>query len=84
MLPAPANAAFGCGKRSDFITALAKRYDESPIGRGVAGEVNVVELTISPAGSWTIIATYTDGQTCILAAGKDWKFSMPKPKENKT
>lgn len=32
----------------------------------------VIELMLSPSGSWSVIRTDARGLTCILATGKDW------------
>jgi len=71
---APALAAGSqCAAHSDMIALLAKRYKEVPTAVGLVNENRVVQVFVSQAGTWTIIATKPDGDTCIIAAGKDWE-----------
>lgn len=79
-----AHAMGVCGPRADFIKALADKYQESGKAIGIAGQVNLVELFASTAGTWTIIVTSPEGRTCIIAAGTSWEDLPIKPKETDT
>ena len=72
----PAQAAM-CGKRVDFIKALNDKYQESGKALGIAGQVNLVEIFASKAGTWTILVTTPEGRTCIIAAGSSWEDLPP-------
>jgi hypothetical protein len=73
----PAQAAAMCGKRGDFIKALADKYQESGKALGITGQVNLVEIFASKAGTWTILVTTPEGKTCIIAAGNSWEDLPP-------
>ena len=73
----PAQAAGMCGKRVDFIKALNDKYKESGKALGIAGQVNLVEVYTSKAGTWTILVTTPEGKSCIIAAGSSWEDLPP-------
>lgn len=76
-LAGPAIAQGPCGKRVEIIKALAKKYKEAPKFIAIAGQTNLVEIFISKAGTWTILMTTPQGQTCIVAAGDSWEQLPP-------
>ena len=65
-----------CAAHDDVTTRLGESYQEKQQAFGLIGEKAIVELFVSAKGSWTIIVTGTDGNTCILAAGEGWE-SIP-------
>ena len=73
----PAQSAGMCGKRVDFIKALNDKYQESGKALGIAGQVNLVEIFASKAGTWTILVTTPEGKSCIIAAGSSWEELPP-------
>ena len=73
----PAQAAGLCGKRVDFIKALTDKYAETGKALGIAGQVNLVEVFASKAGTWTILVTTPEGKSCIIAAGNSWEDLPP-------
>ena len=50
---------------------------ESGKAIGIAGQVNLVEVFASKAGTWTILFTTPQGKTCIIAAGSSWEDLPP-------
>lgn len=72
MAPALA-AAPKCAPHKEMVSLLSDKYKETPKGLGLVHGTRVVELFVSRAGTWTILATKLDGKTCIIAAGKDWE-----------
>jgi hypothetical protein len=68
-----ANAAIQCGGHKRIIEALAGKYSEAPKAIGTVGQKRVMEVYVSKAGSWTILVTSADGNSCIVAAGQDWE-----------
>ncbi len=68
-----------CLPHADAITELKESYNEVPRGLGVGQRgVVVVELFVSPEGTWTVLITGTNGMSCIGASGGAWRF-MPAP-----
>ncbi|WP_246248897.1 hypothetical protein [Chelativorans alearense] len=62
-----------CGQRGNMVEFLGERFQERQHGYGVVGNKAIVELFLSPKGSWTILMTGPDRQTCIVAAGDGWE-----------
>ena len=73
----PTQAQALCGKRVDFIKALNDKYQESGKALGISGQVNLIEIFASKAGTWTILVTTPEGKTCIIAAGNSWEDLPP-------
>jgi hypothetical protein len=73
-----AHAMGMCGKRVDFVRALNDKYQESGKALAIAGQVNLVEVFTSKAGTWTILVTTPEGKTCIMAAGNSWEDMPPE------
>lgn len=72
-LPATAQAQ-ACTKRPDVIGHLAEQYSEAPIAIGLTNNGGVIEvLSSAKGGSWTIIITLPDGNSCLIAAGESWE-----------
>lgn len=77
LLHGGAQAQTLCMPYQAFVKALKDRYGETSQGKGVAGDVMVIELFTSPE-TFTVRATTTDGRSCIVAAGKGWSVSPPE------
>ena len=69
---APAKAAAQCAPRADIIKALGAKFHESEAGRGLINPNVVLEIFVSDEGSWTVLASDTKGQSCVLSVGEDW------------
>lgn len=68
-----------CGVRAAFIKAFKDKFNERAVVMALTGRVNVVEVYSTKSGStWTMIVTDTDGRTCIIAAGQNWKDLIPE------
>lgn len=78
----PAQAQSMCMPYAAFVKTLKDRFGESSMGKGVAGEIIVIELFASP-DTFTILATTTDGRSCIVAGGKGWEVA-PKDTGDET
>ena len=62
-----------CGGRVDLVEELASQFHERQAAVGQIEETAILELFVSDQGTWTIVASGTDGQSCVLAAGEDWE-----------
>jgi len=71
---APATAAGQpiCGAHDDVASGLEEQYAEIPSARGLATAGMMIEVFVSPEGTFTIVATRPDGTSCLLAAGEAW------------
>lgn len=78
--PSPEVTAVPCGPRDDVLKAL-EQIGEQPVGVGLAGSNGkaVIELTVAPDGSWSVLVSDTDGKTCLVLAGQEWDFAKPQP-----
>lgn len=78
LLTGPALAA-PCKPHDEAVALLADKYQEhqSAWGLGKHGKV-IVELYTSDSGSFTILATYLDGRSCIIGAGEGWVTVEPQ------
>ena len=68
-----ASAQTVCGERTKFLAHLGKTHNEAPTSIGITRAGQVVEVLTSLSGSWTIIVTAPNGQTCVVAAGEAWE-----------
>jgi hypothetical protein len=62
-----------CAAHKQMVGLLSKKYREAPLAMGTVNEDRFMQLFVSDGGSWTILVTKSDGQACILAAGKNWE-----------
>ncbi|WP_250157529.1 hypothetical protein [Tianweitania aestuarii] len=62
-----------CGARNEIVQKLSAQFKEAPQSVGVVDQSAVLEVFVSDAGTWTILATGTDGNSCILSAGDGWQ-----------
>ena len=62
-----------CGSRDDVVASLADQHHETHRASGLESETGLMEIWASDAdGSWTILLTRPDGQTCVMATGSYW------------
>ena len=63
-----------CDTRDGVLTHLANKYDEAPIAVGVTTKGGLIEVLTSGDGrTWTIIVTFPNGTSCMVAAGEGWR-----------
>ncbi|MER8463449.1 hypothetical protein [Mesorhizobium sp. M1409] len=55
-----------------MIKALGEKFHESEAARGVVNPSVILEIFVSDQGTWTILATDTQGQSCVITAGEGW------------
>jgi hypothetical protein len=68
-----------CGPHTRIVEVLAGKYSEAPKAIGTVSRTHFMEVYVSQAGSWTILVTSADGNSCILASGGDWEDVPFKP-----
>lgn len=80
-----AAAQSGCAPRTVIIERFAAQYGEVPIAVGLTNAVLLIEVLASSGGaSWTIIATSSDGMSCLIAAGEGWRGVTAEPRRPRT
>ncbi len=64
-----------CGERSAIVQRLENNYGEARTGAGLSdGNSSMIEIFASEeTGTWTILVTRPDGQSCLVAAGDNWQ-----------
>lgn len=62
-----------CGERARIVGQLEQHFQEAVTAVGMVDDNAVVEVFVSESGTWTIIATGTDGMSCVLSAGEGWE-----------
>jgi hypothetical protein len=63
-----------CGERKDLVQRLERMFGEVQKGAGLVSAAQLLEVWGSDeTGTWTILMTRPDGQSCVLAAGEAWR-----------
>lgn len=71
-----AAAQTACGDRTEVLADLQQRYSEERGAAGITQSGGLLEITVAPTGSWTILLTLPGQPACVVAAGEEWQF-MP-------
>ncbi|MQY41829.1 hypothetical protein GG681_04200 [Epibacterium sp. SM1969] len=78
---APPALAANCADRSTVIERLADRYSEHLTAGGLRSDQQgstLVEVWSSKeTGTFTLLVTYPNGVSCVLAAGTDFFEALP-------
>lgn len=45
----------------------------------VTSRGRLLEVLVSPSGSWSLVLTAPGGRSCLVAAGSDWQALTPPP-----
>jgi hypothetical protein len=54
------------------------------VGQGLSVRGHLVEVFVSPKGSWTIVLSEPDGQSCFADAGDAWGTVVSAAKSRET
>ena len=65
--------SLACGPRAAFVKHLTETWGETPRGRGLSITGKVLEIFISPQGTWTVAVTRPDGYMCPVDTGEYWE-----------
>jgi hypothetical protein len=68
-----AEAAPQCGNHDKIVDVLGNKFKETRRVMGVVNAKAVMELFMSPQGTWTMVITDTSGLSCITASGEEWQ-----------
>jgi hypothetical protein len=67
-----------CADRGLVTDRLADAYGETFAGGGLGNATSLFEVwTSDETGTWTILMTRADGQSCIVATGTHWQDPLP-------
>ena len=64
-----------CGNRNEIVAKLGQVFQESPQAMGLVNQDAVIEIFVSAQGTWTILASGTDGKSCVVSSGESWESS---------
>ncbi|GLQ34516.1 hypothetical protein GCM10007939_07990 [Amylibacter marinus] len=63
-----------CAERGEVIANLAKKYGETRQNIGLGRNNGIIETYASEeTGTWTILITAPNGQSCLIAAGDHYE-----------
>ena len=68
-----ASAVAPCGSHDAVAKSLTTKFKEARRVMGVVNAKAVMEIFMSPQGTWTVVVTDTNGTACIIATGQDWQ-----------
>ena len=63
-----------CGDHNQILKRLEQAREEIPQALGLAGDGGLIEVLVSPEGSWTMLLTYPKRPTCFVATGEAWNM----------
>lgn len=75
LIPCVATAQPECAQHDLMLGKLKNYHDQHPVYTArTGGRVTLmVEMTLSKDGAWTLLLSYPDGRTCMVANGFDWE-----------
>ena len=62
-----------CANHDSMAKTLTGKFKESRRAMGVVNSTAVMEVFMSPQGTWTVVVTDTRGIACIAASGDEWQ-----------
>jgi len=77
LMATAASAVEPCGRRSDLVALLKDHFGEIVVAQGLSSRGHLVEVLVSPAGSWTILLSRADGLSCLVDEGEPWVTAAP-------
>ena len=67
-----------CADRHEVLAQLKARFDETPVEAGLTDQGEIVELTTSENGTWTLMLSFPNGRSCLISSGENWVRATPK------
>ena len=81
LMPAAVHAQSFCAERESVVKKLESGYGEAFAGGGLQNASRVFEVWMSEEkGTWTILMTRSDGVSCVMATGTNWRDGAPVTK----
>ena len=78
-VPAKADPAkadpMNCAQRDAIVAKLAD-YKEEAEAIGLNKDGTLLEVFVSPQGTWTVLLSSPQGQSCIAAIGEAWQLKI--------
>jgi hypothetical protein len=68
-----------CAGREEITRALALREGAARLGQGLRDPESVLEVWSDAGGGWTVVISYADGRSCVVARGEAWAEDETPP-----
>ena len=62
-----------CKERGELLRELEDKFGEVVEHSAVAKTGKLVEWTVAPDGSWSMLVTSSDGRACLIWWGDGWR-----------
>jgi hypothetical protein len=69
-----------CGPRLGIVKLLKEKHGEEQVAIGLEYNNRLVEIFVSPRGSFTILLSYPVGYSCIATVGNGWETDSFTPR----
>ncbi len=69
-----------CGPHENMVAALMSNYGEETAALALTNDGKMLEVFVSPSGTWTIAIVEPDGTSCAVGAGDSWETINKKTK----
>ncbi len=77
--PPSAVASPSCGARERIVKQLADGFNEKRSAMGLIAADVLLEIFVSPAGTWTVVISNASGLACVVATGEAWTTIERRP-----
>ena len=67
--------SLNCAEREAILAKLTN-YKEEPEAIGLNTDGTLLEVFVSPQGTWTVLFSSPQGQSCIAAIGEAWQLKI--------
>ena len=68
-----------CDTTSKMRDKLKTQFGNRQQAVGIRSPEEVMEVWTGPRGDWTLVMTYSDGRSCIVAMGEHWQQTSQDP-----
>tara|TARA_R110001583_G_C5443590_1_gene390115 strand:+ start:13 stop:327 length:315 start_codon:yes stop_codon:yes gene_type:complete len=69
-----------CGLRSDIVKLLREKHEEEQVAIGLENNNRLIEVFVSPRGSFTVLLSYPIGYSCVATMGNNWETDSFTPR----
>jgi hypothetical protein len=63
-----------CADHRELLSDFKESYREERGALGVTDSGQLLEVLVSPKGTWTMLITQPHGPSCIVATGQSWEL----------
>jgi hypothetical protein len=68
-----------CDERAALLKSFADNYQEKPAVQALTDAGTLLDVLVSPKGTWTMLVTPPRGPACIVATGQSWEQILEGP-----